>query len=65
MGIGPYLAIYSELSCTTYASFGGGGSHSLYVCECEFVHLEKKLCSIATVCSPLRLAEVIDKQIAI
>ena len=23
----PYLAIYSELSSTMYASFGGGGSH--------------------------------------
>ena len=23
----PYLAIYSETLCATYASFGGGGSH--------------------------------------
>ena len=25
----PYLTIYSEPLCVTYASFGGGGSHML------------------------------------
>ena len=35
--ISPYLAIYSEPLCATYASFGGGGSHIITLMFCTNV----------------------------
>ena len=38
MAISPYLAIYSELSSVTYASFGGEGSHIGVMCSLSFIN---------------------------